>query len=114
MRHCLRCFFGQAWDFFRRDDHIVMDASDALGSSSFNSGLDWTGGAASVAGNAYQTASFLLRTPANTTSIAFAGNSLEIQSGGDLRDKTAATVTVTNLILDNNSTLELTEPGTKH
>ncbi len=90
---------------------IVMSASDAINTSSFNTGLNWTGGAVPVGGNAYQTAAFLLRTPVNATAIAFAGDSLEIQTGGSLRDKTAATVTIANLILNNNSTLELTQPN---
>lgn len=90
---------------------IVMNASDAVTTSSFNSGLNWTGGAAPTAGTAYQTAAFLLRTPQNTTSLAFLGDSLEVQAGGILRDKTAATITVTNLILDDTATVELTQPN---
>ena len=90
---------------------ITMNASDALNTSSFNSGLHWNGGAAPTAGNAYQTVNFLLRTPANASDIAFAGDSLEVQNGGSLRDKTAATVTITNLILDGGSALELTQPN---
>ena len=91
---------------------IVMDGSDAINTASFNTGLNWTGGAAPTNGNAYQTSTFLLRTPPNGTSVAFAGNSLEIQGGGgELRHKTAATVTVTNLILDNASILDLTAPN---
>jgi uncharacterized repeat protein (TIGR03806 family) len=80
---------------------FVMSGNDAAGISSFNSGANWTGGAPPSAGNTYRTAAFLLRTPTNSTSVSFAGNSLEIQTGGNLRDKTAATITVNNLILDN-------------
>ena len=90
---------------------IVMDASDAINTSSFNSGLNWTGGAAPAAGNAYQTSTNLLRTPLNATAATFAGTSLEVQTGGSLRDKTAATITIASLILDNGSTNELTEPN---
>jgi beta-glucosidase len=90
---------------------IALNASDALNTSSFNSGLHWTGGAAPAAGNAYQTAGFLLRTPQNATSVSFPGDSLEVQSGGTLRQKTAATVTITNLILQNTAILELTQPN---
>ncbi len=90
---------------------IVMNASDAITTTSFNSGLHWTGGAAPVAGNAYQTAAFMLRTPQNSTSLAFLGDSLEVQPGGSLRDKTAGTITVANLILDDTATLELTRPN---
>jgi autotransporter-associated beta strand protein len=84
-----------------RAANFVMSGTDVLGTASFNSGLNWTGGAAPAAGNTYQTGAFLLRTPQNSTSIAFAGDSLEVQNGGDLRDKTSATVTITNFILDN-------------
>jgi uncharacterized repeat protein (TIGR03806 family) len=90
---------------------IVMNGSDALGTDSFDTGLHWTGGAAPTAGNAYQTANFLLRTPVNASDITFAGDSLEVQNGGSLRNKTAATVTIANFILDGGSTLELTQPN---
>ena len=58
---------------------IVMDASDAINTSSFNSGLNWTGGAAPAAGNAYQTSTNLLRTPLNATAATFAGTSLRFK-----------------------------------
>ena len=90
---------------------IAMNASDAINTSSFNTGLHWAGGAVPQPGNAYQTAAFLLRTPQNAAAISFAGDSLEIQTGGTLRDKTAATVTITNLILQNTAIVELTQPN---
>ena len=94
-----------------RGGTIVMNGSDALNTTSFNTGLHWTGGVSPASGNAYQTSTFLLRTPTNGTSVAFAGDSLEIQGGGgELRHKSAATVTVTNLILDDTSILDLTAP----
>ncbi len=97
---------------FVRAATIVMSGNDASGISSFNSGANWTGGASPLAGNAYQTAGFLLRTPANSTSIAFAGDSLEIQNGGNLRIKTSsATITVTNLILDGGGIVDVSATG---
>ena len=99
----------QAWS--ARPATIAMNASDALGTTSFNTGLNWSGGLAPSSGNDYQTAGYLLRTPANASDIAFAGNSLELQSGSIFRDKTSATVTVTNFILDSGSTLEITQPN---
>jgi autotransporter-associated beta strand protein len=95
-----------------RAANFVMSATDAPGTSSFNSGANWTGGAAPAAGNTYQTSGFLLRTPANSTSIAFAGNSLEIQTGGTLRIKTGggATVTIADFILDTGATNEISTP----
>lgn len=95
-----------------RAANIAMSGSDAVGTSSFNSGANWTGGAAPAAGNTYQTGANLLRTPANSTAVSFAGTSLEIQGGGNLRDKTtAATVTVGNLILDNGSIFDMSGDG---
>jgi uncharacterized repeat protein (TIGR03806 family) len=94
-----------------RAANFVMSGTDGVGTSSFNSGLNWTGGAAPAAGNTYQTESFLLRTPANSTSLVFAGDSLEIQTGGDLRDKTSATITVNNLILDNGGIFDMSGNG---
>ncbi|MBC8094511.1 MAG: LamG domain-containing protein, partial [Akkermansiaceae bacterium] len=91
--------------------NISLNATDALGTSSFNSGLNWVGGAAPVAGNAYLTAAFLLRTPQAAANYTFAGNSLEIQSGGSLRHKTIGTITINNLILQNTAILELTRPN---
>lgn len=94
-----------------RAANFVMNLTDAAGASSFNTGLHWTGGAVPAIGNTYQTVNFLLRTPANATSLAFLGDSLEVQAGGTLRDKTAAIITVTNLILANTAIVELTQPN---
>src|SRR5579871_955579 len=103
-RHLVVAVVGAVLFFFARVETadgatIVMNGSDALNASSFNSGLHWTGGAAPVAGNAYQTSTFLLRTPANNTSIAFAGDSLEIQATGEFRIKSSAIITVNNLAM---------------
>jgi len=89
---------------------ISMNGSDAAGTNSFNTGLHWTGGASPSPGNAYQTGTNLLRTPTNNAPVAFAGDSLEIQSNGELRINSTAIVTVKNLILDTNSLLTLTAP----
>ena len=92
---------------------FVLTNSDVTGVSSFNTGVNWTNGAAPIAGNSYQTAAFILRTPANSSPVAFAGDSLEIQNGGNLRIKTsAATVTVGNLILDNGGIIDLSASPT--
>ena len=89
---------------------IAMNALDAVNTTSFNTGLHWTGGAVPAAGTNYQTAAFRLRTPANAAAVTFAGDSLEIQAGGELRIKTGATVTVTNLILAGTALVDLTAP----
>jgi len=90
---------------------IAMNGTDAIGTASFNTGLHWTGGLAPTSGNAYQTSTFLLRSPADANAITFAGDSLNVQgAGGNLRLKTAATVTVNNLILDDGAVVDLTAP----
>ena len=91
--------------------NFVLTNSDALGASSFNTAGEWSGGVAPAAGNTYQTSTNLLRTPLNALPAAFAGTSLEVQTGGSLRDKTAATITIASLILDNGATNELSEPN---
>jgi uncharacterized repeat protein (TIGR03806 family) len=91
---------------------IALVNSDALNTTSFNAGLNWANGLAPTAGNAYQTATFRLRTPANASDITFAGDSLEVQSGGgELRHKTAATVTIDHFILDDGAVVDLTAPS---
>lgn len=90
---------------------IALTNSDALSSTSFNTGLNWANGQPPGPGNAYQTVAFRLRTPNNTTPLTFAGDSLEVQNGGDLRIKTGATITINNFILDNGATVTLTAPA---
>jgi hypothetical protein len=64
---------------------ISMDADDALGASSFDSGLHWIGGAAPAAGNSYHNANFLLRTPStDIPAYTFGGDSLTITSDSAL------------------------------
>lgn len=85
---------------------ITMDASDAFGVSSFNAGTNWTGNAAPIAGNDYSTNGFTLRTPANTSSHTFAGDSLTVTTGSSFSFKgtsSSATITVGSLILDGGS-----------
>ena len=81
---------------------ITLTASNAAGSSGFNSGTGWPGSVAPAAGNNYFTGAFILRSPANGNSYTFAGDALTISSGGRLLGKsTGATqvLTVNNLIL---------------
>src|SRR6185436_5107226 len=90
---------------------IVLTGSDALNVSSFNTGFNWAGGQPPTAGNAYLTSTFRLRTPPDANPYTFAGDSLEVQSGGgELRHKTGATVTINNLILDDGALVVLTQP----
>jgi hypothetical protein len=87
---------------------ISMNADDTLGTSSFNSGLHWSDAAAPSAGNQYDTAGFLLRTPGDGSNYTFGGDSLTLTSsaglGVDLNDgllykgSATSTITVNNLI----------------
>lgn len=98
--------------FNLRAANIALINTDAINTTSFNTGLNWANGAPPSAGNAYLTATFRLRTPANTTPITFAGDSLELQSGGgELRIKTGATVTINNFIMDDGAVADLTSPA---
>jgi len=81
--------------------NITMNGTDAAGTSSFNTGLHWTGGAAPTGGNAYFTGAYTLRTPSSSGSYAFAGDSLSIDAGGSMNLKTSpGTLTFNNLILN--------------
>ena len=83
---------------------IAMNASDAGGATSFNTGLHWVGGATPTGGNTYQTLNFLLRTPTVNTPVTFAGDSLQVgPAPAGLRIKTIALVTVNNLVVSNNA-----------
>jgi hypothetical protein len=56
---------------------VNLNANDAVGTTSFNTGLHWVGGAAPSAANDYNTAGFFMRTPGDgVTSYTFAGASL--------------------------------------
>jgi hypothetical protein len=57
---------------------IIMSADDGAGTTSFNAGTHWTGGAAPVAGNAYYTSGHLLRLSATSGTYTFAGDSLTL------------------------------------
>jgi hypothetical protein len=59
-----------------------MNGDDTAGTTSFNSGLHWAGGAAPASGNDYLNAKFTLRTPGDAAAYTFAGTSLTIT--GDL------------------------------
>jgi hypothetical protein len=56
--------------------------NDAVGTSSFNSGLHWDDGQAPYSGQWYSTAGYLLRTPSTAGSYTFGGYSLTV-GGGD-------------------------------
>lgn len=79
---------------------------DAVNTTSFNAGTNWSDGTAPSAANTYVVANLntgvFLRTPVDTASYAFQGASLEIgTAGGMIYKGTAATntYTISNLIL---------------
>ncbi len=86
-------------------DTIALTNSDALNTSSFDLAGNWSDGNAPAAGNAYQVlTNYTLRTPAaGGNNYAFAGDSLLIAGGADLRFKGANndTITVSNLFFNN-------------
>jgi autotransporter-associated beta strand protein len=87
---------------------INMNANDGLGTSSFNTGVHWTGGAVPTAGNNYFTAGFFMRTPGDgVIAYTFAGDSLTLGAtagaNGSLLEKftggsgSTRTLTINNL-----------------
>ncbi|HMD55742.1 MAG TPA: hypothetical protein VKJ65_14445, partial [Phycisphaerae bacterium] len=84
--------------------NITLLAGDAAGTSSFTGATNWNNGLAPFSGNglftnAYFTTNFNLRTPAGGNPYTFAGDSLEVDSGG-MGFKGYGTITVSNLILN--------------
>jgi hypothetical protein len=94
--------------------NVVMTASDAINTTSFNASGTWSPAGAPSAGNTYSTLGYLLRSPTTAGSYTFAGNSLTVGggSGGGVYSPSTAnnnalifkasgiTLTVNNLILD--------------
>jgi autotransporter-associated beta strand protein len=89
---------------------ILLIGNDALGTSSFNSGVNWSNGAAPSASNDYNTSLFQMRTPGDANSYTFAGASLTCgnhssagSGNGSLLDKftsgagSVRTLTINNL-----------------
>lgn len=61
-------------------DTVTLTASDAIGTSSFNSKLHWSDGGAPGTGNDYVVESFLLRTPDDNVGRTFNGASLTLRN----------------------------------
>ena len=92
-------------------DTINLVGNDGLGTSSFNSGQNWAGGAAPSATNDYNTSSYQMRTPGNTTtaytfggaSLTLGNHSLAGSGNGSLLEKFSSgagsvrTLTINNL-----------------
>lgn len=75
---------------------------DDPGTSSYLTGTNFSDHLPPVAGNAYKTAAFTMRSPNDTstaTNYVFAGDKLTISSGGSLLWKTGGYLTVNDLVL---------------
>ena len=80
--------------------HRLLTA-DALGTTSFNSALNWEGGVAPAAGQSYSVNIQSLRTPADANAYTFAGDQLVLFYGGNLLIKGSGALTFPgNLVLD--------------
>ena len=98
--------------------NVSLTASDAGGTSSFNSAGNWNNAAAPTAGNGYYTQGFILRSPADANPYTFAGSALSIDAytpgaGGRflMKGPGGATITITNLIL-NGGLVDYADPVT--
>lgn len=75
--------------------------ADVLGTTSFNSGLNWQGAVAPVAGESFLVNIQSLRTPSDVNPYTFAGDRLVIFTGGNLLVKGSGALTFPgNLVLD--------------
>ncbi len=84
----------------RQSSDVYLTAEDPLGQTSFNVAGRWSDGLAPSAGKTYETANFRLRTPADSTSRSFAGQSLKISGGALLwKGTTSASLTINDLRL---------------
>jgi hypothetical protein len=80
--------------------HALL-AADVLGSSSFNTALNWAGGVAPAPGESFYVNIQSLRSPGDVNPYTFAGDQLVIFYGGNLLVKGSGALTFPgNLILD--------------
>jgi len=85
---------------------VTLTTGDALGETSFDSGLHWSDSTPPSAANDYVVAVPSLRTPPATGNFTFGGNSLTLNTGGGLLTKTttpASTFTINNFTVDGGS-----------
>lgn len=102
---CLSLLVGAAVSHAAAINLIGNDSN--VGTSSFNTGLNWAGGAVPGAGNDYNTAGFFMRTPGNTTTAyTFGGDSLtlgvvNVANGSMLEKFTSGAGSVRTLTINN-------------
>jgi hypothetical protein len=87
--------------------NVTMNATDTIGTSSFNSAGHWDNGAAPAAGNDYFSGDYTLRTPTGNGSYTFAGDSLTINNNSPYSkgllykgSGTTGIITINNLVLN--------------
>ena len=95
---------------------IGLKASDGAGTTSFNTGLNWSNSIVPAAGTNFNTYKFTLRTPSTSGNYTFAGDSLTLSPAGTTSSfnlKTSpGTITVNNLILAGGKISNGQGPGT--
>jgi autotransporter-associated beta strand protein len=81
---------------------IPLTATDAVGTSGFNSAGTWQDGNPPSAANGYFTRTFSLRSPADASAYIFGGAALAIDSGGRfiMKGTNGQAMTVPNLIIN--------------
>jgi len=84
---------------------VTLTNTDAMGYSSFNTGLNWNNGLAPTGGNAYFTANFTLRTPGAPGSYGFGGDSLSLDTGGGMNLKTSPGTNAIPILILNGGTI---------
>jgi len=87
---------------------ISLVATDALNTSSFDTGLKWSDALPPAPGNRYYTEAFGLRSPTAAGAFTFAGDSLSLDYGGGFLGKgaggnTTQSITINNLMLNGGS-----------
>jgi hypothetical protein len=96
-----------------RAANVTLSASDVLSGNqssldtSLANGNNWAGGVLPGAENNYFTGNFVLRTPANNSSLTFAGDSLTINNTNDFQNGgfwykgtgNTGTITINNMVL---------------
>ena len=81
------------------DGHLLL-TGDTIGTTSFNSGLNWDNVQAPIAGSNYLVAVDGLRTPSDASNYTFAGDKLVFTTGGQFIIKGTGVITVPYLGMD--------------
>jgi len=102
------------WQATAQASVVTLLTNDGGEETSFNAAGHWSNSAAPSAGNVYVVSNnYILRTPAAYASYTFAGDSLTLSNGGQMRYKSgpAQTLTIGSFILDNGMVMDGTDSG---